>query len=85
MATKIRNIGDLINDLSNAYEMLRDKEMSLGEAKEVANLGGKLIKAASMQLKYNQYMKILDKIPFLESAAAVNNVTKKGKLAVSLS
>lgn len=66
MTTKIKNIGDLIADLSGAYELLRNKEMGLNEAKEVANLGGKLIKAASVQLKYNQYMKINEPIPFLE-------------------
>lgn len=63
---KVRNCADLIKDLSLAYELLRSKEMSLSEAKEVANLGGKLIKAASVQLKYNQYMKNAEIIPFLE-------------------
>lgn len=66
----INNIADLIKDLSNAYELLRGKEISLSEAKEIANLGGKLIKAASIQLKYNQYMKIIEKIDFLEKNAA---------------
>lgn len=66
MTTQIKNISDLIKDLSTAYELLRDRKMELPEAKEVANLGGKLIKAASIQLKYNQYMKISDPIPFLQ-------------------
>lgn len=70
MSTQIRNISDLIKDLSGAYELLRDRKMELSEAKEVANLGGKLIKAASIQLKYNQYMKVSDKIPFLEKSEA---------------
>lgn len=62
---KISNVGSLIKDLSTAYEDLRSKKMELGEAKEVANMAGKLIKAASLQLKYNQYMKIAEPIPFL--------------------
>lgn len=66
--TKINNISDLIKDLSLAYESLREKQLSLSEAKEIANLGGKLIKAASIQLKYNQYMKSNDSIPFLEKS-----------------
>lgn len=66
MPTQIRNISDLIKDLSSAYELLRDRKMELAEAKEVANLGGKLIKAASLQLNYNQYMKSSEQIPFLE-------------------
>lgn len=68
MATKIRNIADLIKDLSTAYELLRDREIELTEAKEIANIGGKLIKAASIQLKYNQYMKNGEAIPFLEKS-----------------
>lgn len=72
MATKIKNISDLIKDLSQAYELLRDRKMELPEAKEVANLGGKLIKAASIQLKYNQYMKNNDVIPFLEGGKPKN-------------
>lgn len=67
MQTKIKNISDLIKDMSLAYELLRDKAMSLNEAKEIANLGGKLIKAASVQLKYNQYMKTNEPIDFLET------------------
>lgn len=67
-ATQIRNISDLIKDLSLAYGLLRDRKLELPEAKEIANLGGKLIKAASIQLKYNQYMKTNDAIPFLEKS-----------------
>lgn len=66
--SKVKNITDLIKDLSLAYEALRDKSMGLNEAKEIANLAGKLIKAASVQLKYNQYMKHTDAIPFLEKS-----------------
>lgn len=66
--SKIKNIADLIQDLSLAYELLRERKMELPEAKEVANLGGKLIKAASIQLKYNQYMKNNETIPFLEKS-----------------
>lgn len=68
MATQIKTITDLISDLSLAYSLLRDRQMELPEAKEIANLGGKLIKAASIQLKYNQYMKNNDLIPFLEKS-----------------
>lgn len=64
--TTVRNISDLIQDLSLAYSLLRDRKMELPEAKEIANLGGKLIKAASIQLKYNQYMKNNEPIAFLE-------------------
>lgn len=64
--SKIRNISDLIKDLSLAYEALREGSLNLNEAKEISNIAGKLIKGASVQLKYNQYMKVNTPIPFLE-------------------
>lgn len=63
---QINTMTDLINDLSKAYESLRDQKLSLNEAKEISNLAGKLIKSSSVQLKYNQYMKSNVPIPFLE-------------------
>lgn len=68
MQGKIKNISDLIKDLSEAYEQLREKNISHGEAKQIANIGGKLIKAASVQLKYNQYMQDFTPIEFLEKS-----------------
>lgn len=67
---EIKTMSDLIKDLSNAYESLREHKLGLNEAKEISNIAGKLIKGASVQLKYNQYMKTADEIPFLESKPA---------------
>lgn len=67
--SKINRMADLISDLSLAYESLRSGSLGLNEAKEIANLAGKLIKGASVQLKYNQYMKVTEPIPFLEKKA----------------
>lgn len=64
---QIKTMSDLIKDLSVAYESLRENKLGLNEAKEISNLAGKLIKSSSVQLKYNQHMKVNDKIPFLES------------------
>lgn len=66
--SKINNISDLIKDLSVAYEQLRNKELQLAEAHEIANIAGKMIKGASVQLKYNQYMKVNEPIPFLQKS-----------------
>jgi len=60
-------MSDLIRDLSVAYEKLRDNKLGLNEAKEISNIAGKLIKGSSVQLKYNQYMKLTDEIPFLKA------------------
>lgn len=64
---EINTMSDLIADLSKAYESLRENKLGLNEAKEISNIAGKLIKGASVQLKYNQYMKVADEIPFLNS------------------
>lgn len=64
---EIKTMSDLIRDLSKAYESLRDNKLGLNEAKEISNIAGKLIKGASVQLKYNQYMKLEEEIPFLGS------------------
>jgi hypothetical protein len=63
---QIKTMSDLIKDLSMAYESLRKNELGINEAKEISNLAGKLIKGSSVQLKYNQYMKLQDEIPFLK-------------------
>lgn len=65
---QIKTMSDLIKDLSLAYESLRDNKLGLNEAKEISNIAGKLIKGSSVQLKYNQYMKVTDEIPFLKSS-----------------
>lgn len=64
---KINTMSDLIKDLSEAYESLREGKLLIEDAKEISNLSGKLIKGASTQLKYNQYMKSTQEIPFLRS------------------
>lgn len=64
---EIKTMSDLIKDLSVAYQSLRENKLDLNEAKEIANLAGKLIKGSSVQLKYNQYMKVSEEIPFLQS------------------
>lgn len=66
MSNKIKNMAALIKDLSIAYEQLRSKKIDLAEAKEIANLSGKLIKGATAQLNYNELMKSLTPIEFFE-------------------
>lgn len=64
--TKIVGIKSLIDDLKIVYEGVRNKEIQLTDAKEVANLAGKLIKASSLKIEYNKYLNSAEKIDFLE-------------------
>lgn len=63
---KVKNMTDLIVDLSTVYGELRAKRIDLPQAKEVANTASKLIKAASTQLAYNTHMGTKKKIAFFE-------------------
>ena len=60
------NILELRNDLIDSYEQLKDGKMSLRDAKERANLAGKIMGSAKLQLEYNTYAKRQEKISFLE-------------------
>ena len=65
--TKIKNLKELIHDLSAVYAKLREKEIPLNEAKEIANMAGKIIKATAVQLQYNEYMQNKAEIDFCEN------------------
>ena len=60
------NILDLRNDLIKSYEELQNGKMSLRDAKEQANLAGKIMNSAKLQLEYNVYAKRQERISFLE-------------------
>ena len=60
------NILDLRNDLIKSYEELQSGKMSLRDAKEQANLAGKIMNSAKLQLEYNVYAKRQERIAFLE-------------------
>lgn len=64
---EVKNMEQLLNDLTVVYQELRKKQITNDEAKQIANMAGKIIKAASTQLLYNEYMKKKTKISFLES------------------
>lgn len=64
--TPIKNLKELISDLSNVYAQLRDKSIPLNEAKEIANMAGKIIKATAVQLQYNEVMQNKKEIEFCE-------------------
>jgi hypothetical protein len=66
--TKISNVNDLRNNLSDVFEALRNGDIAHKEAKEISNLAGKMINSAKVQLDYHGLRKDEDfKIDFLHS------------------
>ena len=63
----VSNNTSLRHDLQDCYNQLRRGEIGLREAKEIANMAGKLVASAKAQLDYNQIVGTPDrKIDFFE-------------------
>lgn len=59
------NVTNLRKDLITVYEDLRTKKIGLSEASEAANVAGKIISTAKVQLEYNKHCGSKDPITFL--------------------
>lgn len=64
----LKNIEDLTNDLSLVYDELRSEKMGKSQAKELANVAGKLISASKTKMEYNKMVGSKNPIKFLEDA-----------------
>ena len=62
---QVENITDLRNDLMKVYNSVRMKEIGISEAKEAANVAGKIISSAKTQMESNKYVGSKDSIEFL--------------------
>lgn len=61
------NNTSLRNDMLDVYNQLREGNIGLRQAREVANMSGKIISSAKAQLEYNQVVGKPDSsIPFFE-------------------
>lgn len=67
MESKINNMQELTKDLVESYEKLKNNQLPLKDAKEIANVAGKIIQSCKVQLEYNVHIKSEAKIAFLES------------------
>lgn len=67
--TKITTMGELVKDLSTVYSKVREKKIAAEEAKDIANVAGKLIKAATSQLKYQEFIDDKTPIAFFKNVA----------------
>jgi hypothetical protein len=64
--SNIETVKDLRNDLIEIYAALRVGQLGLREAKEFANVSGKIMNSAKLQLDYNVHTKSTGKIKFLD-------------------
>lgn len=62
----MQNVQQLRDEMILTYQKLKAGEMGIREAKEYANVCGKIMSSAKLELEYNVYVKSGNKIPFLE-------------------
>lgn len=63
----MKNANELRNQLSKVFAQLANGEMTAQDASELANIAGKMINSAKVQLEYNQAIGDNRRIEFLES------------------
>ena len=59
------NVTELRENLISVYEQLRKKEIGVSEAKELANITGKVISSAKAQMEYNKMVGSKSAIKFM--------------------
>ena len=64
---KITNIENLRNELCTMYEQLRTGDIGLSEAKQAANVAGKIISSVKTEMEYNKMIQSKDTIPFMNN------------------
>lgn len=63
----MKDVTELRNDLLDVYEQTKDRIIERSVSQELANIAGKILKSAALELSYNQFMKYdKRKIAFLE-------------------
>lgn len=63
----MKNVTELRNQLSQVFTDLRAGDIKHKEAGELANIAGKMINSAKVQLEYYALSKQTPEIPFLDN------------------
>ena len=63
---KIKNLNDVRNRLEVLYLNLEKGHVRAADAKEMANIAGKMISSGKLQLERKVFMKDDAKVPFLD-------------------
>jgi hypothetical protein len=62
----MQNIIELRKDLAQNYTQIKNGKMTIAKGKELANTAGKILQSCKVQLDYNAFMGVKEKIEFLE-------------------
>jgi hypothetical protein len=62
----MKNVSELRDQLSQVFADLRGGTIKHTDASELANIAGKMINSAKVQLDYYGHTKSTNKIPFLD-------------------
>lgn len=62
----MKNVTELRDQLSEVFSDLRKGTIKHTDASELANIAGKMINSAKVQLDYHAQTKQISKIPFLD-------------------
>lgn len=65
----MKNVSELRDSLSQVYAELRSGAIKAKDAAELANLAGKMINSAKVQVEYHALRKDKPSIPFLDASA----------------
>jgi len=63
----IKNVVELRDDLLTVYTGLRSGKIGTNEAKQSANIAGKVMSTAKAQMEYNKMVQSKERIPFMET------------------
>ena len=73
----MKTISDVRDQLAEIFEDLRNKDIKPNEADSLANIAGKMIASAKVQLDYYALTKTKADIPFLDNESKVINQPKQ--------
>jgi len=65
----MKNVNELRAELASVFAQLRDGQIKPSEAGELANLAGKMISSAKVQVEYYALRKEMPRIEFLKDDA----------------
>ena len=63
---KTTNVVELRNELLVVFDKHREGKMGNDEVKQAANIAGKIISSAKVQMEYNKMVQSKNRIPFLD-------------------
>ena len=73
----MKNVTELRNELSQVFANLKNGSVKHSDAAELANLAGKMINSAKVQLEYYALRKEMPTISFLASEEQTSNQKAK--------